>query len=176
MNIPYEMLPFIGHSHLVALVRNGKKGVVNNAYTNYIQKVFFEPLMIKLKTLCPSAYQQINPFSPFRHTLLFPEHKRYCLFVCISIDGAKKKRLSFFVYQQEHNLIYEWTYFPESTYRKYKLAPFDLPKIFNPICKVDTWQCLSNLECTLDDDDFWSNYVFKKEDNEYVYLKEIKFD
>ena len=176
MDISTEMQPFVGYSYLVALVRINRKREVNWAYTDYIQKAIFQPLTIKLKTFFPDTYYQIDPFSPIQQDLLYPEHKRFCLFICVSIDSSKKKRLRFFLYQQENNLVYEWTYFPESIYRKYKLAPYELPKIFSPISKLYNWEYLIKSECTLDDDDFWNNYVFKKENNEYVYLNEIKFD
>lgn len=176
IEVSTEMRPFIGHSYLVALIRTRKKREVNWAYIDYIQKGIFQPLAIKLKTFFPDEYYQIDPFSHIQPDLLYPEHRRFCLFICVSINSSKKKRLSFFVYRQENNLVYEWTYFPESTYRKHKLAPHELPQIFSPISKLDTWEYLISAECTLDDDDFWNNYVFKKENDEYVYLKEIKFD
>lgn len=176
IDVSPEMRPFIGHSFLVALVRTNRKREVNWAYADYIQKAIFQPLIIKLKTFFPDEYYQINPFSPTQQDLLYPEHRRFCLFICISIDASKKKRLSFFVYQQDNNLVYEWTYFPESIYKKYRLAPHELPTIFSPISKLDTWEYLIKAECTFDDDDFWNNYVFTKENEKYVYLKELKFD
>jgi len=176
IDVSPEMRPFIGHSFLVALVRTNRKREVNWAYIDYIQKAIFQPLAIKLKAFFPNKYYQIDPFSHTQQDLLYPENRRFCLFICISIDSSKKKRLSFFVYQQENNVVYEWIYFPESTYRKYKLAPHELPQIFSPISKLDTWEYLINPECTFDDDEFWNNYVFKKENGKYVYLKELKFD
>jgi len=175
MKVPTEMKPFIGHSHLVALIRVNKKREVNQAYTNYIQKAIFDPLTIKLKTFYANDYHDIKPFSYFQDSLIFPEHKKFCLSIYISINKSQSRQLSFFLYQQENDKVYEWTYFPSSTYKKYRLEPYTLPGIFKPISQLDDQDYLIKAECTLDDDNFWNNYVFKKENEEYVYLKEIKF-
>jgi hypothetical protein len=71
--------------------------------------------------------------------------------------------------------MYEWTYFPPSTYKDHKISLHTLHEIFQPISQMDSFDYLINPECTLDDDDFWDNYVFKKEGSQYVYLKEIRF-
>ncbi|HEY4197184.1 MAG TPA: hypothetical protein VGM63_16695 [Mucilaginibacter sp.] len=175
MKIPTADRPFVGHSQLVALIRLKKKREVNQTYIDYCQKAIFEPLSVKLKTFYPDEYNCIESFQPYPFSILFPEHKRYCICICLAINKSKKTRLQFFLYLQENGIMYEWTYFPPSTYKDHKISLHTLHEIFQPISQMDSFDYLINPECTLDDDDFWDNYVFKKEGSQYVYLKEIRF-
>ena len=175
MKIPVEMRPFVGHSHLVASIRLKKKREVNEAYIAYCQKAFFNPLVVKRKTFHPNEYHEIKPFQFYPCAMLFPDHKRFCLFICLIVNKTKQQRLQFFLYRQEDGKMYEWTYFPPSTYKDQKVSLFTIHKIFEPISQLDDEGYLTNPECTLDDDDFWNNYVLRKEGERFAYLKEIKF-
>ena len=175
MHISSSYKPFIGHSYLVALIRLKKKRVINEAYVNYLQKAIFDPLIVKLKTFYPNEYHRTE-FQPYNNFTLFPDHKRYCMFSLFIIDKEKNTRLQFFVYLQQNGVIYEWTYFPSSIHKDCKVDLFNIHKIFEPISQVlDSHDYLTNPECTLDDDSFWNNYVLKKENNRYLYLKEVEF-
>ncbi len=171
-----NMKEFIGHSHLTALVRNERKVIVNTAYESYIKKVFFEPFAIKLKTHYPEKYYQMGSFWASDCDMMYPDHKQFCLMISFAIDKNEIAMLQCFVYRHDENRILEWTYFPAEPYEHYGAYSEAIVDIFKPISKCDHMDYIREPDCTLDDDDFWDNYVFKKEGGEYLYLNEITFD
>jgi len=174
--ISTNMKPYIGHSHLVAIIRNERKTSVNYAYETYIKKAFFEPLSIKLKTHFPDKYRDITSFWAPGCDMMYPDHKQFCLMITFVIDKDEVVRLQCFVYTHLNNKLYEWTYFPPKPYEHYGGYSEALVDIFKSVSKCDHMDYIREPECTLDDNDFWNNYVFKKENGKYVYLKELKFD
>ncbi len=173
--LPTNMKPYIGHSYLVALIRTQQKIEVNKAYEDYIKQAYFVPLSIKFKSIYPNEYQRIGSFWGKHCDLLYPDTKQYCMMICIATDKDHLPQLRYFVYQSKENQIYEWTYFPPVPYRDHRGYSEDILYGFKQISKCDHVDYLRELDCTLDDDDFWNNYVFKKENDQYLYLKEIRF-
>lgn len=173
--LPTNMKSYIGHSCLVALIRNQKKIDVNGAYEDYTKQAYFLPLSIKLKSFYPKEYQKITTFWGTKCNLLYPNHKQFCMMICIATNKNQEHRLRYFIHENKDDRIYEWTYFPPVPYRSYGGYSEEILDGFKQISKCDSIDYLRELDCTLDDEEFWNNYVFKKENDDYLYLKEIEF-
>lgn len=169
--IPPELRPFIGHSNLVALVRTKKIAEINNSFQEYIKKAIYQPLIVSLKTDYPDKYRTAWGFYGDDCSFLTPSHRQFCLMIFVAVDSRKKPSLQFYLYHLQENKLYNWTYF--ELYPHHEKHDYDIIlRIFSPISQLDSLGYINNLECNFDDDDFWNNYVFKKENGKYLYLTE----
>lgn len=173
ISIPSELKPFIGHSNLVALVRTEKKQKLNLAFEDYIKKAIYQPLIISLKTNYPDIYQTVWGFYGNDCNFLTPSHRQFCLMLFMATYKRKKSLLQFYFYHLQENKLYKWIYFELHPYKE----EFDydlIQRVFSPISKLDNMDYIHDPRCNFDDDDFWNNFVLKKNNGEYQYLIEYK--
>jgi hypothetical protein len=174
MPFPTEIKPFIGHSELVAMIRMEQSSKINLLFEDYIRKAIYRPLIITLKTRFPKKYRNVWAYYGQECNFLIPSHRKFCLIINAVVDDRKKTRLEFHVYSLQDNKIYEWIYFQMNPFED--TIDYDvIIKIFNPISQLNNMDYIIESKCNFDDDYFWNNFVFKKEDNRYVFLKEIDF-
>ncbi len=174
MPLPTEMRPFVGHSQLVAFVRTKKASKLNQIFKDYINKAIFIPLIIKLKTRYPKEYKNVEGFYGQDCNFLIPSHRQFCLIIFIVTNNQKNPSLKFYFYNLQENKLYEWIYF---LLHPYTAEPdYDIiVKMLSPISTLDNMDYVSKLDCNFDDDKFWENYVLKKDDDVYIYLKNMSF-
>lgn len=87
-------------------------------------------------------------------------------------DASKKWRLLYFLFTYETRKFYNWTYFqPTDTDDSYYYGDI----IIDDLKQISHWDNENYLDssCTMDDDNFWNNYVFAQKDGKYLYLQEI---
>jgi hypothetical protein len=173
--IPAELRPFVGHSNLVAMVRTEKKAELNRSFQDYIKKSIYHPLIINLKTHYPEKYQTVWGFYGQDCNFLIPSHRQFCLTVFLAVDIHKKKSLEFYLYNLQEDKLYNWIYFQIYPYEEEQSYDHDLVEIFSPISHLDDMSYFIDPKCNYDDDYFWNNFLFKKTDHEYQYLREVKF-
>ncbi|MBB6126782.1 hypothetical protein [Mucilaginibacter lappiensis] len=173
ITIPSELKPFVGHSNLVALVRAEKKQKLNLAFQDYIKKAVYHPLIISLKTNYPDIYETVWGFYGNDCNFLTPSHRQFCLMLFMATYKRKKSLLQFYFYHLQENKLYKWIYFELHPYKE--KFDYDLiQRVFSPISKLDNMDYIHDPRCNFDDDDFWNNFVLKKNNGEYQYLIEYK--
>jgi len=177
IKLPAELKPFIGHSNLVSMVRTEQKAKINLSFQDYIKKAIYAPLIINLKTHYPEQYQTVWGFYGQDCNFLIPSHRQFCLMIFVATDNHRKASLQFYLYNLQEDKLYNWIYF--TLYPNKEKPGYDhdlIVKIFSPISRLDDMDYLIDPKCNFDDDDFWRNFVFKKNHNEYLYLTEIKIN
>jgi len=173
--IPTKLKPYIGHSTLVELVRSKKCAEVNRAFGDYIETAIFKFLKIKLKTFYPNKYFQFWGLMGMEFNILLPSHRQFCLMITLVTNKSKALSLKFYFYNLQENKIYEWIYFHIHPYDKNIKGYNMIVEVLKPISQLDHMDYFLHSECNFDDDNFWGNYVLRKENDQYVYLKDIIF-
>lgn len=103
--------------------------------------------------------------------LIFPNDKSVILSPVVLDYGNDNKRLNFFVLipaKDQSYRIYKWNYFKPVKPQYNAMYGQDINEQLNQITK---WNFSFD---SLNDEDFWENYVLKKTDKRYKYLLEIK--
>jgi len=181
---PYKQLPwakfnvswkeFEDAPFLVADIKQRKKEKVNQAFRYYLDIGILDTLAEKLRIYYPGKYDEISGLLANPHfTSLFPEHKRFVL-LATAAKGRHEETavLRYLVYIPGKNEFYEWTYFSPDTGVPHAQ---DLIEQLKDITHLNDF-CYLNSSCTLDDDSFWENYVFLRENGEYKYLQRLSFN
>ena len=172
--IPAHLRPYIGHSNLVSLVRTEKTSKLNLSFQDYVRKAVYAPLIINLKTYHPDKYQAVWGFYGTDCNFLTPSHRRFCLLIFVATDNRKKKSVAFYLYSFTENKLYKWTYFQKNPHsEKYD---YDLiERILAPISAFDSMDYIIDPQCNFNDEKFWDDFVFKMDNDRYLYLEEENF-
>lgn len=169
--IPAHLKPFVGHSTLVAFVRAERKSKLNLSFHEYIKKAICEPLIKGLKTDAPDQYRTVWGFYGYDCNFLIPSSRQFCLILFVATDKRKKSSTQFYLYNLKEDKLYKWIYFDLFPYKE--KPDYDLiVKIFSPISQLDSMDYINDPRCNFDDSDFWNNFIFKRDNNKYLYLKE----
>jgi hypothetical protein len=158
-----------------AHVQQTKKEKVNRAFRNYLDIAVLQPLAEKLRTYYPYKYDSMMAiYGTERFSSIFPVNKRFVLLVTGAKGLAENSyTIRYLLYMPEEGSIYEWEYFP------IVINSFhDATSLIDQLKTVTYWDSFSYLDssCTLDDDNFWTQCVFLKENGEYKYLRELTFN
>ena len=161
---------FIGQPWLVAYEKEDIKHNLNKTFESYINEEIFVPLASTLKMQLPDEFHLVQTLMHERHfPLIYPNSKEQVLGILKAVDRKGTSRLYYFLYIRADKKIYEWT-LPKPRnaggHHAY-LISLDIGDISN--LKVH----LHEPEMTFDDEIFWSEYVFKKDGDQYRYLKPI---
>ncbi len=157
--------------YLVAILKKEKKEKINHAWCHYFNEDFILSFFESLSIRYPTAYRS---FSQLRHnfTMIYPALKTQVIFCAFVGNDDQEYFLNYFVFDYRSRKFYKWTYF--------KPVSFDFSfyygtVIINDLKQISHWDSESYLDssCTMDDDNFWNNYVFAQNNGEYVYLQEI---
>jgi len=170
-----EMDEFKDYPYLIAIIKQQKKGAVNHAFRRYMNEIIFLPFVQKMKMFFPVEYANFIPLYSDDYELIFPENKKHILMVAMVENENELCRIEYFFYQVEQKKIYKWTYLPVENYgHSFHYSP----EIIEQLSKISSWKDYTQLNssCTLDDDNFWNDYVLKQESGEYIYLQAINFN
>jgi len=161
---------FKGMPDLVAILKKEKKDKVNRAYDRYFNEEFILPFFEKLRVTNPAEYKE---FCGLRYgfTCIFPVHKNYTLFCCIAKNDKEMWRLHYFVYNPATRKYYKWLY-PNPEF--FDFSFFYSDQIIDDLRQISCWDDDAYLDssCTMDDENFWNNYVFARNESGYLYLEE----
>ena len=162
---------FSGNPYLVAILKQRKKENVNHPYTQYFNEEFIIPFFDKLRIQNPDKYTAFGMLR-FNYTMIFPEHKKYCIFCAMVQNSYNVSKLNYFVYDILERNFHQWIYFKARTF---SFNCFYGELIINDLKQISDWNDLAFLDSsrTLDDVDFWDKYVFAKQDNKFLYLQEV---
>jgi hypothetical protein len=156
---------------IVAYLKHRKKESINILWCRYFNEEIINPFFERLRISDPAKYLS---FAKLRtnFTMIFPEIKQHIIFCCMAEDASKKWRLLYFLFTYETRKFYNWTYFqPTDTDDSYYYGDI----IIDDLKQISHWDNENYLDssCTMDDDNFWNNYVFAQKDGKYLYLQEI---
>ena len=158
--------------YLVALIKQDRKAKINALFSSYFHEEYIAPFFLKLKILYPNNY---TAFSALRHcyTLIFPQHKNDVLFCALVKNSDDKWQLTYFLFDRKTSLFYTWKYFKSIAY---DFSFFYGEIIINDLKQLSNWDHDGFLDssCTMDDPNFWREFVYKQENRHYLYLEEIK--
>ncbi|SEW37236.1 hypothetical protein [Chitinophaga arvensicola] len=170
-----DMQEFAAAPYLAAIVKQGKKEKINWAFRHYLEIALLQPLAEKLRIHYPDKYNSmVGMYGTEHFSSIFPVHKRFVLLVTGAKGLAENDSTNrYLLYIQENGNIYEWEYFPPG------LTSFNYGEsVTDQLKTVTYWDRSSYLHssCTLDDDHFWEQYVFRQENGVYKYLRELTFN
>ncbi|WP_439696359.1 hypothetical protein ACFGVS_27165 [Mucilaginibacter sp. AW1-7] len=157
--------------YLVASLKKGKKEKVNQAWRYYFNEDLILPFFDRIRIELPDQYRYIAG-SGITFTMIFPEQKQCTLFCCMVSNSADNWLLHYFVFDSAKRKYYKWVYFePEN----FDFSIYYGTAIIRDLKQITNWDNENYLDssCTMDDDNFWNNYVFAQKDGEYLYLQEI---
>lgn len=154
--------------YLVAIVKQEKKEKINRLFISYFSEEFMLPFFEKLKITHPSDYYALCPLR-VDYVMIFPVHKKHIIFCAFVSNTLEKWRLKYFLFNYEDRQFYEWNYFQSE---EYDSCFFYGDLIINDLKTISHWDDLFFLDssCTMDDETFWSEYVFKKNGDSFLYL------
>ena len=167
-NVGFE--EFENYPFLVAIQKQRNKEEINRLFSAYFNKEYIEPFFQKLKILDSIQYESFFELRS-NFTCIFSQDKRNVIFCALVNDNQRSKRLYYYVLLNDR--FYKWTYFKSESY---DYALFYSQVIIDDLKQISHWDedAYIDSSCTMDDANFWNEYVFKKNDNnEFVYLDEI---
>lgn len=168
-----ELEEFRDTPYLVALIKKRRKEKINAVYRQYIAEAVVPDIVTNLRIYYSQAYDSLAGLYQDHFTIIFPEHKRFLLLVTTAKGiNEKEYSLRYLVYIIEGGQLFEWHYFPPL-----HISGFYGDAIISQLQTVSGWNSLEHLHssCTLDDAAFWDEFVFRKENGAYKYLRELIF-
>jgi len=174
-NVHYR--EFVGQPWLVAYKKQEIKSSINKAYENYISQSVFIPLVQFLKVKYSQEFTKTYTLNhPENYPLIYPHSKKYVISAVKVVNKNRERRLYYFLYLPNGLKIYQWTYPKHHGDSSYYFHVEEMQEDFK---NLSSWgEDFDFLEpsVTMDDEKFWSEYVFKKQDDEYLFLKPIDYD
>lgn len=159
---------------IVAYELYAQKEAAGRAYRTYINLAICQPFARKLQINFPDEYHEVYPGLMDDFLVMSSEDKKYNLMFARVYDKDGMQWLNSFLYDATTGKMYKWLY---------ATAPCNS---FN--CQDEIFNCLKDITIiedslylwshivTLDDPHFWQEYVFKKEGDNFKYLREIIFN
>ena len=164
---------FVGQPWLVAYEKEEKKRKLNTAFESYIVDEVFVPLAVALNNQWPNEFYKINLLIWSRSLrLIYPNSKAKVLAGVPVTDKSGSETVYYFLFIRDERKFYHWTFS-----QRRKIVYYFGITIKEDITPLTSWPDNYNMDdpaVTLDEEDFWNEYVFKKENGKYQYLKPIE--
>jgi hypothetical protein len=167
-----EMEEFSGQPWLVSHLKVEHNREVNRTFTAYVNSAIIEPFLKQMRIQFQEEYNEFGPMFTQGCILVFPALKSYFLTVTMARHRVKGFRLVWFFYHFSQAKFYRWTYPPLRFSEANYYVPQDVIMDLQEISDWNDYQFL-NSSRTLDDPEFWSEYVLKSENGKYTWLEEI---
>lgn len=160
---------------IVSMIKRERKEKVNRAFVYYFHEEFILPFFQHLKMAAPAHFVELRQFSA-TYPMIFPVHKKY-LIVCAAVKGISEQwELKYFAFIRDENRFYDWTYFKNKTIDVHSTWDELIIEDLKQISNWSTAGFLRSDSCTMDHENFWEEYVLKKDESGgYLFLKEIGF-
>ena len=170
-----EMEEFPGMPLLVSLIKIERKNKVNRVFTTYMNVSLVHPFLQQMRIRFPEEFVEFNPLLGEEYTLLYPANKAFSLIVTLARHRTLGYRLVWFFYEAASGRFYRWTY-PQPRYSEWS---YHYPQeVIEDIRTISDWNDHNFLMSsrTLEDQQFWSEYVLKMEEGRYCWLEEIQLE
>lgn len=160
--------PYVGMYNIVADYFRGEYDKQSKDFINSMSKQVLLPFMEQLKT---DSSQDVKDFALLYNafTLIFPKDMSIALNPVQVVTTKGQRILRYFLIFPTTENVYEWTYFKPLvlTSKSWHYGS----DIIEQLSVLTDWNFSLYY---LEDKNFWDNYVLKKENAEYVYLKKMK--
>jgi len=154
---------------LVTSIKCDEKAKVNQAFDRYMTVAYIDPFLQRMRIRFPDRYVNFSPVFGY-YNLFYPRERSHFLLVTISKHREKGYRLVWFFYEPASSMFYRWTYPPS----RYSEDPYsDGEEVIDVLKDISEWNDgrFLNSSRTLDDPNFWAEYVLKKEDGRFRWLE-----
>jgi hypothetical protein len=124
-----------------------------------------------MRILFPDEYVEFSSLFG-DYTLLYSRSRTFFLLVAMAKHRAKGYRLVWFLYDPSLSRYYRWTY-PQPRYSASGYAYGD--DVIEVLKDISEWNEYGFLQSsrTLDDPQFWAEYVWKTENGRYRWLEPV---
>ena len=157
---------YIGIYELVADQLKEEKTASENVFKDSVFNQVFKPFYDEKSK--SGEDQMLSYQSSSKYFLLIYDSGKKAILNPIEIKDAKGvAKVRYFVFLPASGEIFEWSYFPASISKKGSVNN----SIMENLAKITKWDYSYD---TLDDEQFWNNYVLLKENGAYRYLKRLK--
>lgn len=161
-----ENRPYIGMYKIVADAIRKEREEVQAKTDTIMKRTIFIPFYDKYISASPelvSISNQVNNTVTF----IYPADRSVILNPIVFIGRNGQRVLKYFVYLPAEKGIYEWTYLPPKVIDS---NAWFATEIIAALKEVIDWNYSFS---SLDEPAFWENYILKKEDKKYKYLKRL---
>lgn len=163
-----ENRDYIGMYEIVADELKKLKKEENEKFDSLMSSNIFIPFYDEQTKSNPTYFAKYSML--YNHlTLIYPKERNIILNPLMITDSKGQKTLHFYLAFIDSKTIYEWTYF------KPKVIPEKVwhygSDVIDQLKTITEWN-FSYI--TLEDKNFWDNYVLIKSGDKYKYLKQLK--
>ena len=161
-----ENRDYIGLYELVASALKAEKETKEKAWQDSIQQQVFAPFFKEQMQSGKNGFKDTSPLTK-ESVLIYNKAKSYLLNAAEIKDAKGLTFVRYFLLLPDSGSIYEWTYFPSYQKKKGETANGIMPNLNT----ITAWNYSFD---TLDDENFWSNYVLLQENGKYKYLTKLR--
>lgn len=162
---------FIGMPELAAHISQEEKYTLLRAHSTFVYLDVFAPVLNMLRATRFETYNEYYPSYPVELSLIFSKERNFAILPLMVMNSKQEYRLCYFFWHDGEKKIYEWQYFQSAVY---EFSFHYADEIIAGLSGITYWNDTAFLysSCTLDDENFWQNYVLAKSHNKYTYLTE----
>lgn len=166
-----EQLEFTGMPELVAYIKQQEKQALLQAHSRFLYLDVFSPLLNRLKASRFNEYNEYAAMYLIEYSFIFSAARNFALLPLMIMNSKKEYRICYFFWHGAERKVYQWHYFKSHVYHS---SFHYAEEIINDLSGVCYWNNVHFLHssCTLDDENFWQNYVLVKQNGQYLYLTE----
>lgn len=160
--------PYIGFYKMVADELTKEKHDREVVKDTEILLKYIHPFTAHLKS--SERYDSVSIYiDPHDYPLVYPPNRSVVLFPIEVSEKNKDLLIRYFVLLEQKDStykLYEWSYLKNTKYTDSSLTPYFMRQMNT----LTYWNYALDY---LDDENFWSEYVFKKSGSTYLYLTEV---
>ena len=164
---------FVGQPWIVTYEKEKSKRNLNRAFETYANEEFFKPFGRQLMKAWPEKFYQIDGlFAERGFHLIYPHSKEQVIAAIVVTDQERNSTIHYFLYTMRERKFYQWT-LPKPRY----IESYFGYVVREDLADLSSWGVdyhIGDPVITMDDESFWSEYVFKKIDDKYIYLKPVE--
>lgn len=159
---------YVGMYEIVADQMRKEQAELRDKFKETVGEQILRPFLEQQKANNPEEFADYSLMYE-KFTLIFPKDRTVLLNPVQITDKQDKRQIRYFVVFPNTKEIYEWTYLKPKVLEGKNWHYGS--EIIDQLSAVTEWDF--GFE-TLDDQNFWENYILAKDGNEYKYLKRIK--
>jgi len=149
---------YIGLYEIVSKVLRKENNSLNTEFEEFMKAEVFDKYYDGLKSNNSDTYTKISP-----HSIICPKDRTIALNPVLITNKEDIKTLHYFIAFRDTQEVYEWRYFDPTVISTNLYGS----EVVNQIGSLTDWNFSVD---NLTDQEFWDNFVLKKEHGEFKYL------